>query len=240
MLRLSAHPAGARTRAEVVVAARRRDDGALLLDYHLSHPASRAGAAGEPGAAGAGDPGELAPPLQIPATARPLPVDRLWAYTCFEAFVGRAGAPGYREFNFSPSGQWAGWTFSDYRQRDDAAPALPAPQLDWWRAGDGAPATSPVSSLPEVVEPAASSVSAAPPVAAPVAVPVAAGKCQPLLILRAVLPAAALPPGDGALQLGLTAVVVRADGDAAYFALQHPLGRPDFHHRAGFVLSLPG
>lgn len=216
MLRLSAHPAGASTRAEVVVAARRRGDGALLLDYHLSHPASRAGAAGEPGAAGAdGDPGELAPPLQIPAAATPLPADRLWAYTCFEAFVGRAGAPGYREFNFSPSGQWAGWTFSDYRQRDDAAPALPAPRLDWWRAENGA--------LPVCA-----------------AAPALAGESAPLLVLHAVLPAAALPAGDGALQLGLTAVVVRADGDAAYFALQHPLGRPDFHHRAGFVLSLPG
>lgn len=224
MLRLSAHPAGASTRAEVVVAARRRDDGALLLDYHLSHPAGLAGAAGEAGTAGAagadGDPGELAPPLQIPAAATPLPADRLWAYTCFEAFVGRVGAPGYREFNFSPSGQWAGWTFSDYRQRDDAAPALPAPQLDWWRAGDGAPAASLVAWPPDIAD--------------------RAGKCQPLLILRAVLPVTSLPGGDGALQLGLTAVVVRADGDAAYFALQHPLGRPDFHHRAGFVLSLPG
>ena len=227
MLRLSAHPAGASTRAEVVVAARRRDDGALLLDYHLSHPVSHAGAAGEPAAAGGdGDRGELAPPLQIPAAATPLPADRLWAYTCFEAFVGRAGAPGYREFNFSPSGQWAGWTFSDYRQRDDTAPALPAPQLDWWRAAEAAPPALP---------PTLSCSAAAPGDSLPLA-----GNSLPLLVLRAVVPAAALPAGEGALQIGLTAVVVRADGDAAYFALQHPLGRPDFHHRAGFVLSLAG
>jgi len=224
MLRLAAHPAGAATRAEVAVAARRRGDGALLLDYRLVYPAGRGGAIGEPDAAGGSaelgaagesvESGDRAPTLQIPAAGSTLPADRLWAYTCFEAFVGRAGEVAYREFNFSPSGQWAGWTFSDYRQRDDAAPALPAPQLDWWRAGDG---VLPVDA----------------------AAPAVAGKPAPLLVLRAVLPAAALPAGDSALQLGMSAVVVRADGDAAYFALRHPVARPDFHHRAGFVLSLP-
>ena len=39
--------------------------------------------------------------------------DRLWERTCFEVFV--ATPEGYREFNLSPSGQWASYRFSDYR-----------------------------------------------------------------------------------------------------------------------------
>ena len=38
------------------------------------------------------------------------------------------GEAGYREFNFSPSGQWAAYAFSDYRQRDPAWQAVLAPQ----------------------------------------------------------------------------------------------------------------
>jgi hypothetical protein len=40
------------------------------------------------------------------------------------------------------------------------------------------------------------------------------------------------------LQLGLTAVVETVDGARAYYALRHPLDRPDFHHRGGFALLL--
>jgi hypothetical protein len=40
------------------------------------------------------------------------------------------------------------------------------------------------------------------------------------------------------LQLGLTAVVETTDGARAYYALRHPLDRPDFHHRGGFALLL--
>lgn len=42
--------------------------------------------------------------------------DRLWEQTCFEAFIAPRGATAYVEFNFSPSGQWAAYAFSDYRQ----------------------------------------------------------------------------------------------------------------------------
>jgi hypothetical protein len=41
--------------------------------------------------------------------------DRLWAHTCFEAFVAVADRPGYLELNFSPSGQWAAYGFEAYR-----------------------------------------------------------------------------------------------------------------------------
>ncbi|WP_313953250.1 DOMON-like domain-containing protein [Accumulibacter sp.] len=55
--------------------------------------------------------------------------DGLWEHTCFEAFVGVAGDPGYREFNFSPSGQWAAYAFSSYRQRDETLALLAPPRI---------------------------------------------------------------------------------------------------------------
>ncbi len=65
------------------------------------------------------------PALRIPAPAAPGPADGLWRHTCFEAFVAVRGARAYREFNFSPSGQWAAYAFADERVRDPAAePAL--------------------------------------------------------------------------------------------------------------------
>lgn len=73
-----------------------------------------------------GQPGQLRlPPAQQPAFA-----DNLWQHTCFEAFFRPAGGTAYREFNFSPSGQWAVYDFSAYRERmaqpclSDAAPII--------------------------------------------------------------------------------------------------------------------
>jgi hypothetical protein len=54
--------------------------------------------------------------LRIPGTSAPRVAERLWEHTCGEVFVARAGAPGYREFNFSPSGEWAAYEFSAYRE----------------------------------------------------------------------------------------------------------------------------
>jgi len=44
--------------------------------------------------------------------------DELWKTTCFELFL-YDGAGRYREFNFSPSGQWAAYAFSGYRNLAD-------------------------------------------------------------------------------------------------------------------------
>ena len=64
-------------------------------------------------------------PPPVPDAGR---ADKLWAHTCFEAFVGSPGSPLYLELNFSPSGQWAGYRFASYRQ--GMAAALPvAPRL---------------------------------------------------------------------------------------------------------------
>lgn len=58
--------------------------------------------------------------LLIPQTEAPDRTDFLWEHSCFEAFVAVDGQSAYREFNFSPSGQWAAYAFSAYRQPDDA------------------------------------------------------------------------------------------------------------------------
>ena len=133
--------------------------------------------------------GELAA-LRIPDA--PLDRERLWAHTCFEAFfAGEAGAA-YREFNFSPNGQWMRFDFSAYRQRADG---------------------------PGGSEPA-----------------IGLRRDKHVLELTARLPADQLP--SGALRAGLTAVVEHADGSLRYWALRHPPGKPDFHHRDGFALTL--
>lgn len=56
--------------------------------------------------------------LRIPAPRSAGPKDGLWTHTCFELFVGGANSARYREFNFSPSGEWAAYDFSGYRERD--------------------------------------------------------------------------------------------------------------------------
>jgi hypothetical protein len=58
------------------------------------------------------------PALRIPPTAEvPGPADGLWRRTCLEAFVAVEGEEAYREFNFSPSGQWAIYSFARERVR---------------------------------------------------------------------------------------------------------------------------
>lgn len=57
--------------------------------------------------------------LRIPSPRPAARVDGLWAHTCFEFFVAAAGTGAYREFNFSPSGEWAAYAFRAYRERDD-------------------------------------------------------------------------------------------------------------------------
>lgn len=68
--------------------------------------------------------------LRIPPATTPGPADGLWQHACFEAFLATEGEAAYREFNFSPSGQWAAYRFAGERQRDTStAPDLPAPVM---------------------------------------------------------------------------------------------------------------
>jgi hypothetical protein len=67
--------------------------------------------------------------LVVPEPHNPERTDRLWEHTCFEAFIGITGSTAYREFNFSPSRQWAGYAFSDYRLPEQSATPITAPQI---------------------------------------------------------------------------------------------------------------
>ncbi|HEV8722043.1 MAG TPA: DOMON-like domain-containing protein [Candidatus Binatia bacterium] len=51
----------------------------------------------------------------------------------------------------------------------------------------------------------------------------------------------AMQPG-ATLRLGLCAVIEESDGRLSYWALNHPAGKPDFHHPDSFALdiTLPG
>ena len=140
--------------------------------------------------------GDLAQ-IRIPAPQPPAAVDGLWEHTCFEAFIAVEGKASYHEFNFSPSGQWAAYAFSDYRVRS-AWTISQAPVINF-------------------------------------------AQSYGHLLLEAVIAAADLPQNiaDKPLQLGLTAVIETNDGSRSYWALHHPEARPDFHHRAGFILRLP-
>jgi len=61
--------------------------------------------------------------LRIPTPQPSRRADGLWQHTCFEAFIRHEGKPGYYEFNFAPSGAWAAYAFSRYR---DGAPLAQA------------------------------------------------------------------------------------------------------------------
>ena len=60
------------------------------------------------------------------------------------------------------------------------------------------------------------------------------------LLLDARVPLARLSPAyaGGRLRVALTAVIEAADGGRSFWALRHPAGLPDFHHRDGFALVL--
>jgi hypothetical protein len=54
--------------------------------------------------------------LRIPERRAPRIAERLWQHTCCEIFIARPGVPGYLEFNLSPSGEWAAYAFTGYRE----------------------------------------------------------------------------------------------------------------------------
>ena len=59
--------------------------------------------------------GEIAR-LRIPERRTPRGTERLWEHTCCELFIARPGESSYREFNFSPSTEWAAYAFEGYRE----------------------------------------------------------------------------------------------------------------------------
>ncbi|MBL8480685.1 MAG: DOMON-like domain-containing protein [Rhodocyclaceae bacterium] len=88
--------------------------GALVLDYRLRADMAR---------------------IRLPAPGPGGAADELWRHTCFEGFLAPAGAPDYREFNFSPCSAWAVYDFSAYRARGADSPA--AAPVQHWDTGPG-------------------------------------------------------------------------------------------------------
>lgn len=75
-----------------------------------------------------------------PAKEEPKRSDDLWQTTCFEAFLRAPQEDSYREWNFSPSGDWAAYDLTGYREgRTDAEVAEPyirvEDNLTWWAVG---------------------------------------------------------------------------------------------------------
>jgi len=105
---LAPHPDNpADLRQDVTASLTRRPDGGLAITWAIR--------------------GDMAA-LHLPTPIKPAPADALWRTTCCELFV-TAGDTGYREFNFSPSGQWAVCDFAGYRERAPLQPDRPAPTI---------------------------------------------------------------------------------------------------------------
>ncbi len=79
--------------------------------------------------------GDLAQ-LKCPSTQPSQAVDGLWQHTCFEVFIAIPNDDRYYEFNFSPSTEWAGYAFSDYRTRQTADYVPQTPTLKITQAAE--------------------------------------------------------------------------------------------------------
>jgi hypothetical protein len=102
---------------------RMEDSDRLVFDYSLDADLSRlrvpvpvASARTDAGARRA-DNGAQGADTRAQGAAAGARADGLWKHTCFEAFLAPAHVPGYHEFNFSPSRDWAIYRFSAYRER---------------------------------------------------------------------------------------------------------------------------
>jgi hypothetical protein len=58
----------------------------------------------------------------VPSTCHAQRRDELWHHTCFELFAARDGEAAYCEFNFTPAGDWAAYSFASYRAARQDAP----------------------------------------------------------------------------------------------------------------------
>jgi hypothetical protein len=68
--------------------------------------------------------------LRLPPVMAAARTDELWRHTCFEAFVRSSSGPGYYEFNFSPSTQWAAHQFRGYRSGMRVATEIGPPRIE--------------------------------------------------------------------------------------------------------------
>jgi hypothetical protein len=152
----------------------------------------------------------------------PKRADELWRHTCFEAFVRVGDGPAYHEFNLAPSRDWACYRFDDYRSGMEAAKRVTPPGIDLWVH------FAQVASERErgVQQDHAGN---------------SRDFAKPFLELTATLGMEKMLdlPVSEPWHLGLSAVIEEENGNKSYWALTHPVGAPDFHHRDCFALELP-
>lgn len=74
--------------------------------------------------------------ISVPLPRPPRFADGLWQHTCCECFIALAGRPGYHEFNYSQSGEWAAYAFTQYRDGRPLQDAALAPRIAA-RTGEG-------------------------------------------------------------------------------------------------------
>lgn len=154
----------------------REPDGTLTISYSIDGDVSR---------------------IRVPSWTSPHFVDGLWKHTCCECFVALKGESGYHEFNFAPSGEWAVYAFSKYREGVPIADEIFNPRI-------------------------------------------ALRASSHKLELKASIPLVQLSAAHtgSELTVALAAVIEDDDGVLSYWALGHPPGQPDFHHRDAFILRL--
>ena len=63
--------------------------------------------------------------------------DELWRSTCFEMFMKRRDDPGYWEFNVAPSGDWAAYRFTKFRDGMENEDAVEILRIEQDRRPDG-------------------------------------------------------------------------------------------------------
>ena len=148
--------------------------------------------------------------------------DELWRHTCFEAFVRVGGDEDYLEVNLAPSGDWAAYRFERYREGMALAKGVGASLLD------AQSRTEPLQpdrrarlkdagfDTLERFEPSFFSLK------------------TELSFPNSMGLAVARP-----WHIGLSTIVEERNGRMSYWALAHPLGKPDFHDPACFALELP-
>ena len=109
MPELICHPhSPSRVARAVTVEASRTPEGKLSLHYALHGDVGRM---------------NIAPP------APPRIGWKLWRRTCCEVFVRAGDEAGYHEFNFSPSGEWAAYAFTGYREGTSLVDEALNPQI---------------------------------------------------------------------------------------------------------------
>ena len=106
---LVCHPnAPSRVVRAVTAQATRHADGKLALSYAIHGEISR---------------------IQVPPPAPARIGWKLWRHTCCEVFIRAQGPQAYHELNFSPSGEWTAYAFTQYRDGGSLADESLNPQV---------------------------------------------------------------------------------------------------------------